>query len=257
MSARLHDSVVAKIVAQSRRETDPEYLEGRAQAGLRADPGSQEYRRAVEDLNRAIRWRTIRSNLAGWLADLEAGGAESGSLLVLPPPKGSVTEAVVQVCLQWIPRLGGLDGREAVVRLLASAPHGFDGVPLAKLYDNEPMEHIRFAIGNSIAWGPGYGITDWIIVRLRDAIGDRGRHMLAVAAAKLGDPRIVNPILLRCFTEMPVFAAMGLAISGGEEELDALRCMPASANREVQRQVEQELRRLERRLNRPPRRKRK
>ncbi len=113
--------------------------------------------------------------------------------------------------------------RESIVRALGVSRGDFDVLPLAKLYDETDSPSIRWAIANTLAELRPTALASWLLERAQDRRLGKAREMLPLAVARTSPRTIANPILVRLLADLPGHAALGLAESGGPEELAALK----------------------------------
>jgi hypothetical protein len=219
--------VIAKI------ESDPAFLKAQAERDQRHSESVARLASIMEPV----------------LADLEAMGLETaGDLYAMVRRHAPLPAPVVARLLTWLDRITADDAREGIVRALAASRVPFDGAPLVRAFESSDNELFRWAVANTFASANTTGVDEWLVRTLRDPASGIAREMLATAVARHAPPDVANAALVDLFDELPGHAAMGLAISGGVEELLFLRNHLNRGKSWEQKEVRKAIRVLERRL---------
>lgn len=195
---------------------------GELLARLDQDPEYQQ-RMAEQEQARLAHVAGMRTALDPILDDLRDVGIVVEEWNEVVSHYAPLSEPVVTALLRWLPRVQDAQVQEAIVRALAAAPTvRFDGRALAQLFESTESEALRWAIGNTLSCTNPAGVEEWVQYAVQNRAFGKSREMLAIALARLVPADIANPMLLSLLGELPIHAAMGLALSGTPNELGAL-----------------------------------
>lgn len=217
-------------------------------AELNADP-AHVARRAAQNDRREMREAEIALATQQLRDELSAAGYPVGTLDDLAKRYAPLSAQLVEVLLRWIPIVDDKVVKEQLVRALAVAENGFDGGVLASEFQRSPDAALRYAIANTLATARVRGAGTWILDALNDPSSGTARQMLALAAARRSPREDANRALLRLLDELPGHAALGLAESGGGQELAVLERRYPSAKGWVKKEIGRAISVIKRRLN--------
>lgn len=161
---------------------------------------------------------------------------------------------VIDTLLEHLPRVSYPRLKENIVRVIGLASSPYDGRVLASEYDCASDKYLKWAICDTFARTRPQNVDDWMIKTLGDSSGHRNRGMLCTAVARHLPDRAPE-LLCEVFAELPDYAAEGLALCGGQPELEFLQGQISSEKvwtKEHLHEIQKAIRRIERRLARQP-----
>jgi hypothetical protein len=196
---------VVEFVAE--RQSDPEWVESERVR-------EEEHRTQRERLDASSEpiLRSLRA--AGYPVDV----FDQIVRTYAPLPKG-----VVDVLLAALTKVDEVRIQEGIVRALGASHIRYDGRVLTELFEATDDHALRWAISNTLSVGKMRGAGAWILDAVQRKEYGTARQMLPLAAVRHNPPELANPILVALLSDMPGHVALGLAESGGESELAALR----------------------------------
>lgn len=212
-------------------------------AQLAADP---EYQAGLERKRR--RASEIVAAEQPILADLRAAGYPVDSLDEIVERYAPLPGALCSVLLSWLEKTRDPWIQEWIVRSLMHVAEGFDVRPLTGLFEMTESDSLRWAIANTLAELRPLDAREWLIEALARHEYGRSREMLPLAVARTAPPSVANKVLLSYFDEMPGHVALGLAESGGSDELDFLREKAPSTKGWVRKEIDRAVRKIAKRL---------
>lgn len=200
--------------------------------------------------DRDLEQREVRSKqlVAPVLKELERLGYQVFSLEDLPRKYAPLTGEIAEVLLRWLVRIDEERVQEQIVRTLAAARASFDGSGLTRLFEQTKSGALRWAIANTLAEARPTGVGDWVSDALARQDYGEARQMLPLAVARLHAPTDANRVLRQSIDEMPGHVAMGLAESGGQEELRLLESKRETVAGWEKKEVDKAVRSIQRRL---------
>jgi len=229
------DNTITAAELLARLSRDPEYRD-------------REARQAREEALNVARSQKLAAPI---LRDLSAIGVTPSSLDRLAHEYAPLSDDVVKVLLNWIPRATDPDIQESLIRPLGATGVSFNGEPLIEAFENTRSEGLRWAIANTIAEARPMGITDWLLGAVQDPAYGDDRQMLALAVARLASPKIANDVLTSIFDQLPGHVAMALAESGGTRELKLLREKRKQHKGWIRKEIDKAVRTIAKRLGSP------
>jgi HEAT repeat protein len=182
------------------------------------------------------------------LNELAAVGFSVDSLADLRLHHLPLPPEIVSVLLTWLPRLEEPAVQEAIARDLAQVQEPFDVTPLLELFERTASESVRWAIANTIAELRPLDSRDWVIRALERRDFGRSREMLPLALARIAPSNVANRVLRAHLDEMPGHVALGLAESGGPEELEVLRQKAQDSKGWVRKELQRAIKKIEKRV---------
>jgi hypothetical protein len=191
-------------------------------AKLDADPDFQK-RRAEKQRRRAVKHERLRNAAQPILDELQSMGIVVASIGEMTQHFAPLPPQIVQVLLDWLPRVGEDRLKESIIRALGAAKEPFDGRPLVDVFLNDKSGTLRWPIANTMAYARPFGVTDWIVEAVKNRRFGSARQMLMLALARLAPAELALPVLLSVLDELPGHVAIALGEVGGASELGALR----------------------------------
>jgi hypothetical protein len=195
---------------------------GELMAEMEADPDFQ--RRRAEKERRyaelAARFDEIERPIRDALRQI---GVEGESIQEMTRRYAPLSAQIVEVLLDWLPRVKEDRVKESLVHSLGAAREPFDGRPLVEAFVSDRSDTLRWPIANTIAEARPFGITEWVIEAVQTPAFGTSRQMLVLALARLATPETAMPILLSLLDELPGHVAIALSEHGGAVELQALQ----------------------------------
>jgi hypothetical protein len=223
---------------------------GELMAQLAQDP-EYERRMAAREQARLAHVARFQAAIEPVLADLRNVGVFVEEWNDVVSRYAPLPQSVVDVLLRWLPLLDHPAVQEAVVRAIAAAPTvHYDGRVLARLFETTESESLRWAIGNTFECTKPEGVNEWILRIVQNPSFGKGREMLAIALARLVGADVANPVLVSLLRDLPIHAAVGLAVSGTSSELAALESARDRAKGSTRKEISKAIRAIERRSRR-------
>lgn len=155
------------------------------------------------------------------LEALAARGVFVGAIHEYVNTNAPTPAAVVEVLLEWLPRVKQHNILEMMVRAMAVPEKRFDGRVLTKLFEETQSRYdVRWVIANTIAAARPEGITEWVVEAIQKREYGQSRQMLCDAVVKMAGKKRARPILMAVFDDLPIHAASVLGRSADESLLD-------------------------------------
>jgi hypothetical protein len=212
-------------------------------AQLAADPQYQAKLRAQQAVSAEI--GRAEQAVLGALANRGYRAASIQELLAKHTP---LSRDLVEAILAVMQVTSESNVLERLVRALGAAREPFDARALTQLFERTDSEHLRWAIANTLAEVRPLKIHNWLLGAIRQPGYGRGREMLTLAVARTIPPKVANQVLVELLAEMPGHAALGLAESGGGDELGELELAYAAARGWEKEQIGRTIAIIKRRL---------
>jgi hypothetical protein len=191
-------------------------------AELKSDPKRVEAERVREEARR-IRAAELDAISEPILESLRVAGYPVDSIYYIARTYAPLPKGVVDVLLAALSTVDEVRVQEGIVRALGASHIRYDGKILTDLFEATEDDALRWAIANTFSIGKMRGVGAWILDAVQRKDYGTSRQMLPLAAVRHNTPELANPILVALLSDMPGHVAMGLAESGGESELVALR----------------------------------
>ncbi|MGO8753387.1 MAG: hypothetical protein ACLQNE_46215 [Thermoguttaceae bacterium] len=222
---------------------------GRTAGEITADPEFQErqaetYRKLAE---RQAAFAVIERPI---MDELRKVGVAAASVDEMVKGYAPLSPQIVQVLLDWLPRVQEDRIKESMIRALGAAKEPFDGRPLADCFMHDTSETLRWPIANSMAIARPLEISDWLVEAVKNRLFGSARQMLVLALAKLTPRETSLPVLLSVLDELPGHVAKALAGIGGAAELSALKSRVDSVQgpKWIRNEMLKAIRKIEKRL---------
>lgn len=181
---------------------------------LQQDP---EYQKKQAELERTHEERTYRTRASAEpvVRELQDAGFAVDAVEELAARYAPISQPGIEVLLSWLPRVQDERVQEMIVRALSATNEPFDGLPLARAFEESQSEFLRWAIGNTMAAAHPTGLAEWVVKAVTDPASGKARETLTVATAKLASPDVARKILAPLLEEIPGSVAQAYAICGG------------------------------------------
>jgi len=191
-------------------------------AELQSDPTWVESERVREEARR-IRAEELDAVCEPVLESLRAAGYPVDSIGHIAGAYAPLPKGMVDVLLAALSTVDEVRIQEGIVRALGASHIRYDGKFLTDLFEATTDDTLRWAIANTLSIGKMRGVGAWILDAVQRKDYGTARQMLPLAAVRHNPPEVANPILVALLSDLPGPVALGLAESGGESELVALR----------------------------------
>lgn len=202
-------------------QQDPEYLRQQAERERAHAERVQRSRAAAEPVVRELR-------RAGFAVEMPEDLARRYA--PVPGP-------AVDILLAWLPRVEDEGVRVTMVRALAASREPFDGLPLARAFEESRSETFRWVVGNTLALANPTGLAEWVARAVADPASGKARETLAVATARLA------PLL----DELPGPVAQAFALCGGPAEAALLAQRRERARDWQRKEIDRAIRAIQKR----------
>ena len=179
---------------------------------------------------------------------IRAAGFPIDSIGAIVRVYAPLPKRLVAVLLEALPTLDHTSLQETIVRALGASYIRYDGRALTDLFETTDNDSLRWAIANTLSIGKMRGVGEWILDAVQRKEYGTARQMLSLAAVRHNLPELTNPILVSLLSDMPSHVALGLAESGGEAEIDALRSQYEKSDGWVKKAIGQAIDVIQRRL---------
>lgn len=218
-------------------------------ARLQANPEfqKQQAERQRKFAERRARFAAIERPI---MDDLEQFGIDAESTEEMTSRYAPLSPQIVQVLLDWLPRIAEDRIKESLIRALGAAKEPFDGKPLVDCFLRDSSETLRWPIANTMSLARPYGISAWLMEAVNNRLFGSAREMLVIALARLVPAEQALPILMSVLDELPGHVAMALGEIGGPAELSVLKSRVEDIEGPKWRRAEmlKAIRRIEKRL---------
>lgn len=215
-------------------------------AELRQD---SEYQKKRAEQERVHEERVRRTQLAAEpvVRELQSAGFAVDAAEELATSYAPIPQPGIDILLSWLSRVQDETVREMLVRALAATTEPFDGLPLARAFEESQSESLRWAIGNTMALAHPTGLADWVIAAVADPESGKARETLVLATANLVESAIARRTLTPLLEEFPGNVAQAFAQCGGPTEAALLEAWIPRTKGWQRKEIEKAIRAIRKR----------